>query len=94
MEEQKVFKTNNQSVFLENRQKVSITDVKDVDHFNEETVRLATSKGGIVVKGSNLHIQKLDLEDGKVIINGTINGINYTEKEEKKEKSLLGKILK
>ena len=57
-EEQKVFKTNNQSVFLENRQKISITDVIDVDNFNEEVIRLATSKGGIIVKGLNLHIQK------------------------------------
>lgn len=53
-----------------------------------------TSKGGIIVKGLNLHIQKLDLEEGKVIINGTINGVAYTEKDDRKDKGLLGKILK
>lgn len=93
MEEQKTFKTNNQNIFLENRQKISITEVQDVDSFDDELIQLATPKGNIVIKGSNLQIQRLDLEDGKVIINGTVNAVNYIEKEEK-GKGFLGKILK
>lgn len=93
MDEQKVFKTNNQNIFLENRQKVSITEVQDVESFDEEMIQVSTPKGKIVLKGSNLQVQKLDLEEGKVIINGMINSINYIEKEDK-GKGLLGKILK
>ena len=94
MEEQKIFKTNNQNVFLENREKVSITEVEDVENFDEENIKVITPKGNIVVKGANLHLQRLDLEDGKVIINGKIDGINYTEKSNSKNKGILNKILK
>lgn len=94
MEEQKKFKTSNQNIFLENRQKISITEVQDVNSFDDEMIEVLTPKGNIIIKGSNLQIQKLDLEDGKVIINGTINSINYIEKDGSKGKGFLGKVLK
>lgn len=94
MEEQKTFKTSNQNIFLENRQKISITEVQDVESFDDEMIQVSSAKGNIIVKGAKLQIQKLDLEDGKVIINGTINSINYTEKEGSKGKGFLGKVLK
>lgn len=94
MEEQKTFKTSNQNIYLENREKISITEVQDVESFDEEMIQLSTPKGNIIIKGSNLQIQKLDLEDGKVIINGTINSINYIEKEGSKGKGFLSKVLK
>ncbi|NLK71886.1 MAG: sporulation protein YabP [Clostridiales bacterium] len=93
MEDQKTFKTNNQNIFVENRQKISITEVQDVESFDDELIQVSTPKGKIVIKGLNLQVQKLDLEEGKVIINGSINAINYIEKEDK-GKSFLGKILK
>ena len=94
MEEKKTFKASNQNIFLENRQKISITDVQDVDSFDDEMIQVLTPKGNIIIKGAKLQIQKLDLEDGKVIINGTINSINYVEKDSSKGKGFLGKVLK
>ncbi len=94
MEEQKTFKTNNQNVFLENREKISITEVQDVESFDDELIQVLTTKGKIVVKGKILQVQKLDLEEGKAVINGTINAITYIDKADSKGKGFLGKILK
>ena len=92
--EEKVFKGVQQTIFLENRQKITITDVNDIGAFNEEIVHLSTTKGGTIIKGANLKIQKLDLQEGKVIISGTVNSVTYTDKEEKKDKNILGKLFK
>ncbi len=94
MEEQKTIKTNNQNVFLENREKASITEVQDVESFDDELIQVMTTKGKIVIKGMNLQVQRLDIEEGKVVINGTINAITYMEKTDSKNKGFLGKILK
>ena len=94
MEENKAGKNGPHSVYIESRSRIVITGVNDVENFNEETILLTIEKGGLVVKGQNLHIQKLDLEDGKVIITGFLHSAIYTEKKAKQEKSLLGRLLK
>ncbi len=94
MEEQKTIKTNNQNIILENREKISVTEVQDVESFDDELIQVLTTKGKIVIKGMNLQVKKLDIEDGKVVINGTINAITYLEKTDTKGKGFLGKILK
>lgn len=83
-----------QNIAVENREKVVFSGVKDIGAFTEEQVQLSTIKGTVVVKGTDLKVQKLDVDDGNVIITGMINSLAYTDKGEKKEKNLLGKIFK
>lgn len=94
MEETKNRKNGPHTIYLESRNRMVITDVSDVDQFTEEMILLTIEKGSLVVKGQHLHIQKLDLEEGKVIITGFVQSAVYTEKKEKQEKSLLGRLLK
>ncbi|MGI6751757.1 MAG: YabP/YqfC family sporulation protein [Anaerovoracaceae bacterium] len=95
MEVSKVGKiAGNQNIYIENRGKVTITDVIQVGSFNDETVLLSVDGNGIAVKGQNLHIQKLDLEEGKVIITGHIQSAAYTEKRDKDDGGFLKKLLK
>ncbi|MFV0516723.1 MAG: sporulation protein YabP [Aminipila sp.] len=77
---------------IDNREKLTVTEVADVDSFNEETILITLKNGGLVIKGLKLHIQKLDLAEGKVIITGSINSAVYTQKKDKNEKSLLRRI--
>ena len=81
-------------VNIDNRERISITDVADIESFNEETILIILKSGGLVIKGQELHIQKLDLEEGKVLITGAITSAVYTEKRDKQEKGFLKKILK
>lgn len=93
MEEKKVtFK--NQNIFLEDRKKLNITGVEQVESFNDNTIVLITVKGGITIKGENLNINKLNLDDGNVKIEGNINGIVYSNKEISRKGNLFEKMFK
>jgi sporulation protein YabP len=81
-------------VNIDNRERVTVTDVADVESFNEEIVFLTLKNGGLIIRGEDLHIQKLDLEEGKVLISGSIGSAVYTERKDKQEKGFLKKILK
>ena len=81
-------------VSIDNRERVTVTEVTDVESFNEEIVFLTLKNGGLIIRGEDLHIQKLDLEEGRVLISGAISSAVYTEKKDRQEKGFLKKILK
>ncbi|MBR1731344.1 MAG: sporulation protein YabP [Ruminococcus sp.] len=72
------------SVILDNRKKLCITGAEDVPGFNEETVNVYTTLGDLIVRGSSLHINKLNLDSGEVEIEGIINSLQYTESKSSK----------
>lgn len=81
-------------VNIDNRERISVTEVADIESFNEEIIILILKNGGLVIRGDNLHIQKLDLEEGRVLISGDIGSAVYTEKKDRQEKGFLKRILK
>lgn len=76
----------NQILTLENRQRLSLTGVSKVDSFNDEIVVLITNKGNLTIKGKKLSISKLNVDEGKLVVNGCINSLIYSDKENQKEK--------
>ncbi len=68
---------------LEDRKKLSVSGVTNVDSFDEETIIAATECGELTVKGQNLHITKLSLEIGELSIEGSINALQYADVVEK-----------
>lgn len=97
-EERKMaLKDNNQAVqnlILENREKLSISGVIDVLSFDDQIVILETELGMLTLKGDDLRINKLSIDTQDVIIEGNIVSLSYSEKEERKNGNLLGKIFK
>lgn len=87
-------KFRNQNIVVEDRSKVSITGVEQVESFNDNTIILKTVKGGMVIKGEGLNVDKLNLDDGNVKIVGTINGISYVERGSSQKGNIIGKIFK
>ncbi|HZK01890.1 MAG TPA: YabP/YqfC family sporulation protein [Anaerovoracaceae bacterium] len=82
------------SLVIEDRKTITVTAVSDIDSFDEETILMSLQGEGLILKGRDLHIQKLDVEEGKAIITGTINTATYTAKKEKIEGGLLKRLLK
>lgn len=68
-------------VNIENREKMSFTGINDVPSFNEDDIVLCTDYGEISLKGSNLKIESLDLDTGKVDVSGRITAIIYNDKQ-------------
>ena len=85
-----------QNLLLENREKLSISGVKDVLSFDDEVVITETDLGLLTIKGENLKINKLSLDTSEVIIEGQIAFMSYSDSNSHKSGggSLLGKLFK
>lgn len=68
---------------LEERSSLSISGVEEVDSFDENTVSLNTCQGSLIVRGENLHIEKLSLDGGDLRLEGTIDALAYEERPAK-----------
>ncbi len=71
------------NLILENRKKLKMTGVTDVDSFDETTVVAYTSAGELTVTGEKLHINSLNTENGELTIEGTINSLTYIDQAPK-----------
>ena len=60
------------SIHIDERQLMRVSGVKDVDSFNEQEVQLLTEAGALRIEGMGLHMTKLDLDAGQVILEGEI----------------------
>lgn len=65
------------TVQMERRRHAAITGVTDVCSFHESEIVLKVDTGLMVLTGENLHIGKLLLDDGKLDVDGQIDGIVY-----------------
>lgn len=70
-------KLKHHNLILDNRQNLVLSGVCDVQGFDEQTINIVTDLGSLVVKGNNLHINKLSLDTGEVCVDGTVNSLQY-----------------
>ena len=83
------------NLLLENRKKLTLSGVVEVMSFDEEKIELTTKLGNLIIKGEDLKMNKLDVQNGDVIIAGSIASMVYSGKNIKKNKeSLLSKLFK
>ncbi|MFD3155546.1 sporulation protein YabP [Haloimpatiens sp. FM7330] len=83
------------SLILENRKKIHVSGVSEVISFNDEEINLNTVLGGLKIIGSQLKMNKLDVQNGDLIIIGTINSCAYSNDRNKKDsESLFSKLFK
>lgn len=64
---------------LDNRKKGTLTGVTDVNAFDEKEILLETRAGVLTIRGSQLSIIRLNLEQGEVDIDGRVDSIIYTK---------------
>lgn len=83
------------NLLLENRKKLTLSGVVEVMSFDEEKIELTTKLGNLIIKGEDLKMNKLDVQNGDVIITGSIASMAYSGKNIKKSnESLLSKLFK
>ena len=80
-------------ISMEDRSKLFITGVRDVDSFDEETVTVVTSEGELAVKGSGLHIGKLSTDTGEMTVEGRIDALVYSD-EVQKQGGFFGRVFR
>lgn len=70
------------AIHIEGRSLTSVTGVKDVASFNEEEVDLITEAGSLTIEGIRLHITKLNLDEGQVVLEGEVVALEYSDAPE------------
>ncbi len=75
---------NNQNILVkkhkmvcEDRKVLSLTAVEKVESSNENQVVCIISKSPVLITGKQLHVNKLDVEQGIVEITGEVDMIKY-----------------
>lgn len=78
------------------REHLTIQGVDHVANFDEHEIGVETSQGFLTLKGNDLHINHLSLEDGTLLVEGFIKGMIYSEEggTRGKGKGLIERLLK
>ncbi len=94
MEEKTVSKIH--KVLLQNRKSGSFSGIVDVLSFDVGEILLETEMGMLLIKGNDLHVNRLTLEKGEIDIEGRIDSLAYSEVNNysKQGESFLGRIFK
>lgn len=66
-------------VVMTNRRNCTVNGVNDVLSFDIHEVLLETEQGMLMVKGTDLHVNRLSLEKGEVDMAGNIDSIAYSD---------------
>ena len=94
MEEKQYAKAH--KLILSNRRTGTITGVSDVISFDITEVLLETEQGMLMIKGADLHVNRLTLEKGEIDIEGRIDSLAYSDvtSYQKQGESFIGRLFK
>ena len=74
--------TNSHRLNLDQRNHLTVSGVDEVESFDESAIRMTTKGGDLLVRGRGLHIEKLSLDGGDLLVDGTVDALIYQEPEE------------
>ena len=81
------------NLILEDRKSLMVTGVSDVDSFDDQSVVIYTDMGELTVRGSDLHIGRLNVDTGELNVTGNIFALGYTDDRER-QGGLFGRLFK
>ena len=86
---------NKSNLNLENRRRLTISGVIEVISFDQLKIDLTTNIGNLTIKGEDLKMNKLDVQNGDVIIEGNIASMVYNGKVTKKsDESIIKRLFR
>lgn len=96
MEEKNSSVTKAHKVLLINRKTGAFSGVVDVLSFDVAEILLETELGMLLIKGHDLHVNRLSLEKGEVDVEGRIDSLTYSDVKTagKQTESLLGRLFR
>ena len=87
-------KMGRHTLHMEERERIQIGGVLEVLSFDEEGVMMETTCGLLLLRGAGMHIGKLDLDAGDVVVDGSIDSITYSDGSLAEKHSILGKLFR
>lgn len=71
--------TRMHKVTMTNRRSCTISGVSDVLSFDIHEILLETEQGMLMIKGDDLHVNRLTLEKGEVDVDGRLDSLTYSD---------------
>lgn len=83
-------------IVISNRKNGVLNGVIDVLSFDVGEILLETEQGMLMIKGNDLHVNRLTLEKGEIDIEGKIDSFTYSDVKasSKQNESFLGRLFK
>ena len=66
-------------LIMQDRKRLDVSGVTDVDCFDDTTVVAFTSLGKLIVKGEGLQVHHLELEGGNLSLEGRVDTLSYSD---------------
>ncbi|MCC8028417.1 MAG: sporulation protein YabP [Lachnospiraceae bacterium] len=66
-------------IILSNRRSCSLNGITDILSFDVSEILLETQLGMLMIRGRDLHVNRLTLEKGEVDISGEMDSIQYSD---------------
>ena len=66
-------------LILEDRERLTVSGGEEVESFDDTTIVMATAQGMLIVRGEDLHIEKLSLDGGDLKVEGRVESLSYEE---------------
>lgn len=79
-------------IVTEGRKHTEISGVREVVSFDDLSAVLKTGCGELTIEGKELSVNTLDTEKGIVILDGKIDGIFYSDENDRQRKGLFGRL--
>jgi len=82
----------NHYISVDNRERITVSQVTDVEAFDEETLWANLREGALEINGEKLNIESLDISTGMLVVTGRINAVIYTDKNKRQPGGFLRRI--
>lgn len=82
------------AISLKDRKSLLLSGVSEIFSFKETEAEFSTLSGTLQVTGEGMHMEKLDLEKGEVLLTGFIISLYYPDDETKENRGFLSRFLK
>lgn len=83
-------------IILTNRGTCALNGISDILSFDVNEILLETDLGMLMIRGTDLHVNRLTLEKGEVDVSGKIDSLQYSDmaKGGRQGESLLSRLFK
>jgi sporulation protein YabP len=82
------------AVVIDNREKLSISGIEDVETFDENTIVVHTVMGKLTICGTSLHIRELNVETTDLTVEGHIDALQYSNETFERRRGLFSGLFR
>jgi len=82
------------AVVIDNREKLTISGIIDVETFDENMIVVHTVMGKLTICGTSLHIRELNVDTTDLNVEGHIDAMQYSDESVERKRGLFSGIFR